>query len=56
MSLDQKTELKWKYLFTNCVFKLVVTKVDPDKDSTILVVDIDNEGPISQYISCVPIY
>jgi len=56
MSFDQKTELKWKYLFTNCAIKLVVTKGHSDEMSTIFVVDIDNEGPISQFISCIPIY
>lgn len=56
MSLDQKTELKWKYLFTNCVIKLVVTKSHINEKSSILVVDIDNEGPIVQFISRIPIY
>lgn len=56
MSLDQKTELKWKYLFTNCAIKLVVTKPHLHEKSTILVVDIDNTGPIFQFISHIPIY
>jgi len=56
MSLNQKTELKWKYLFTNCMIKLVVTEARSDEKSTILVVDIENEGPISKFISCIPIY
>lgn len=56
MSLDQRTELKWKYLFTNCAFKLVITNPQPEENSSILVVDIHNEGPISQFISCIPIY
>lgn len=56
MSLDQKTELKWKYLFTNCMIKLVVTKSHMNEKSSILVVDIDNDGPIFQFISRVPIY
>lgn len=56
MSLVQRTKLKWKYLFTNCVIKLIVTKTHTDEKSTIFVVDIDNEGPISQFISPTPIY
>ncbi|XP_060847878.1 protein hold'em-like [Rhopalosiphum padi] len=56
MSLNQRTELKWKYLFTNCMIKLVVTEAHPNEKLTILVVDIENEGPISKFISCVPIY
>lgn len=55
MSLNQKTELKWKYLFTNCMIKLMVT-AHSDEKLTILVVDIENEGPISKFISCIPIY
>lgn len=55
MSEDQKTELKWKYLFTNCAIKLVVSKSNPDEKSTIVVVDIDNEGPMFQFISRVTI-
>lgn len=56
MNLNQRTELKWKYLFTNCMIKLVVTEAHPDEKLTILVVDIENEGSISKYISCIPIY
>lgn len=56
MSLDQKTELKWKYLFTNCAVKLVVRKELSDEKTTIFVVDIDNEGPIFKFTSCIPIY
>lgn len=56
MSLNQRTELKWKYLFSNCMIKLVVTEAYPDEKLTILVVDIENEGPISKFISCIPIY
>ncbi|XP_025425165.1 protein hold'em-like isoform X1 [Sipha flava] len=56
MNMDQKTELKWKYLFTNCKIKLVVTKTYQEEKPTILVVDIVNKGPILQFISCIPIY
>ncbi|KAF0697037.1 protein hold'em [Aphis craccivora] len=56
MSLNQRTELKWKYLFTNCMIKLVVTEARLNEKLTILIVDIENEGPISKFISRVPIY
>lgn len=54
--MDQRTELKWKYLFTNCEIKLVVTKTYHEEKPIILVVDIINKGPILQFISCIPIY
>lgn len=56
MCSDQKTRLKWKYLFTNCAIKLMVFKSHPDDKLTILIVDIDNEGPIFKFISNIPIY
>lgn len=56
MSLSQRTELKWKYLFTNCAMKLVISKTYPEEKPTILVVDIDNKGPIFQFITSIPIY
>jgi len=56
MSLNQRTKLKWKYLFTNCMIKLVVTEAHLDEKLAILVVDIENEGPMSKFISCIPIY
>jgi len=56
MSLNQKTELKWKYLFTNCTIKIVLTKASTGKKLTVVIVDIENTGPICQYTSYVPIY
>lgn len=56
MSFNQRTELKWKYLFTNCMIKLVVTEAHLNEKLTILIVDIENEGPISKFVSRVPIY
>lgn len=54
--MDQRTELKWKYLFTNCEIKLVATKIYPEEKPTVLVVDIVNKGPIFQFVSGIPIY
>jgi len=56
MSSNQKTELKWKYLFTNCAIKIVLPKPEIYEKLTIVIVDINNTGPICQYISYVPIY
>lgn len=56
MSLDQRTELKWKYLFTNCAIKMVVRNEKSDEKITIFVVDIDNEGPLFKFTSSIPIY
>jgi len=56
MSLNQKTELKWKYLFTNCAIKIVLTKARVGEKLVVVIVDIENTGPICQYTSYVPIY
>lgn len=56
MSLEQRTELKWKYLFFNCKIKLISTKTNPGEKITIIIVDICNEGPIHNFISHIPIY
>lgn len=45
-----------KYLFTNCMIKLVMTEPHLNEKITMLIVDIENEGPISKFISRVPIY
>ncbi|VVC34548.1 Nucleic acid-binding, OB-fold [Cinara cedri] len=56
MSLKQRTELKWKYLFVNCKIKLISTKSTPGEKITFIIVDICNEGPIHTFISQIPIY
>ncbi|XP_050438704.1 meiosis-specific with OB domain-containing protein [Adelges cooleyi] len=56
MSSTQKTEIKWKYLFTNCAVKLVIPKYQPKKKLIISIVDIRNEGNIFQYISDMPLF
>ncbi|XP_050530368.1 meiosis-specific with OB domain-containing protein isoform X2 [Daktulosphaira vitifoliae] len=56
MDCLQKTDLKWKYLLTNCAVKLVIPKNQLDKKSIISVVSIRNEGNISQYVSEIPLF